>query len=91
MAGAQEFGYVDVSRIERRKVTSERVASTSVSYSSQNAGDGGVRAYDCDSRAGARRKSSREFRAALPYFYSGVIKGIEPGQPLQKVTFGNVH
>jgi hypothetical protein len=54
----------------------------------------GVRAYDCESRAGARRKSSREFRAALPYFYSGVIKGIEPvnqGQPLQKVTFGNVH
>jgi hypothetical protein len=24
MAGAQEFGYVDVSRIERRKLTSER-------------------------------------------------------------------
>jgi hypothetical protein len=54
----------------------------------------GARAYDCESRAGARRKSSQEFRAALPYFYSGVIKGIEPdnqGQPLQKVTFGNVH
>jgi hypothetical protein len=32
-------------------------------------------------------------RSALPYFYSGVIKGIavNQGQPLQKVTFGNVH
>ena len=32
-------------------------------------------------------------RSALPYFYSGVIKDIavNQGQPLQKVTFGNVH
>jgi hypothetical protein len=32
-------------------------------------------------------------RAALPYFFSGVIKGIavNQDQPLQKVTFANVH
>jgi hypothetical protein len=38
--------------------------------------------------------SAEMAKSALPYFYSGVIKGIEPvnqGQPLQKVTFGNVH
>ncbi len=38
--------------------------------------------------------SAEVARSALPYFYSGVIKSIEPvnqGQPLQKVTFGNVH
>jgi hypothetical protein len=31
--------------------------------------------------------------SAQPYFYSGVIKGIavNQDQPLQKVTFGNVH
>ena len=33
-------------------------------------------------------------KSAQPYFYSGVIKGIEPvnqAQPLQKVTFSKVH
>ena len=37
--------------------------------------------------------SAEVARSALPYFYSGVIKGIavNQGQPLQKVTFSKVH
>jgi hypothetical protein len=38
--------------------------------------------------------SEKMARSAVPYFYSGVINDIEQvdqGQPLQKVTFSNVH
>ena len=38
--------------------------------------------------------SAETAKSAKPYFYSGVIKGIEPvnqGRPKQKVTFSNVH